>query len=372
MTCVALLATVETKPKETSFLKDALRAEGLDVRIIDLSLYSGSSVLDGASKLARMDDAGKRAIRELAALNNDLVGVIAIGGGTGGNIALTALKAMPLGMPSILVTTLPFDPRAPLADSAITIIPTLVDIAGLNGSLRQCLRRSAAMLAAMTRVPIEPPHSSIAITALGITQVGVDALLHEIAIAGREATVFHSNGYGGSALARFAQDQGFEGVIDFTPHELTRTEIAGTHGDLSARFSSTSALPRVILPGGLNFLGLGALNELSVELRSRPHYQHSPMFTHVQLVPDEMRQIAETLAFNLNLSSGVTQVLLPMGGFSSEDRSDGAIESIELREITAEILESNAAHYSTQRIPHHINAPETAKAAFSALEPHLT
>ena len=372
MTCVALLATVETKPKETSFLKDALRAEGLDVRIIDLSLYSGSSLLDGASKLAQMDDAGKRAILELAALNNDLVGVIAIGGGTGGNIALTALKAMPLGMPSILVTTLPFDPRAPLADSAITIVPTLVDIAGLNSALRQCLRRSAAMLAAMTRAPIEPPHPSIAITALGITQVGVNALLYEIAVAGREATVFHSNGYGGSALARFALDQGFEGVIDFTPHEMTRSEIAGTHGDLSARFSSTSALPRVILPGGLNFLGLGALNELSARLRSRPHYQHSPMFTHVQLSRDEMRQVAETLALNLNLSSGVTQVLLPMGGFSSEDRSGGAIESIELREITAEILESNATHYSTQRIPHHINAPETAKAAFLALKPHLT
>ena len=61
-----------------------------------------------------------------------------------------------------------------------------------------------------------------------------------------------------------------------------------------------------------------------------------------------------------------------MGGFSSEDRSDGAIESIELREITAEILESNATHYSTQRIPYHINAPETAKAAFLALKPHLT
>lgn len=371
MTCVALLATVETKPAETAFLKDALIAEGLNVHIIDLSLNSGGAILDGTGKATRMDVVRHSAIAELNALVNDLTGVIAIGGGTGGDIALTALKAMPLDMPCILVTTLPFDPRAPLADSAITIVPTLVDIAGLNSTLRQCLRRSAAMLAAMTRTAKEPTSKSIAVTALGVTQAGVDALLGEIAATDYEATVFHSNGYGGAALARFAQSRAFNGVIDYSPHELTRAKLAGSHGDLSARFSSSIDLPRVILPGGLNFLGLGALQDLPGHYRRRPQYQHSPLFTHVQLSGEEMEQIAKDLAEELNQSRAKAQVIMPMGGFSSEDRQGGAIENPELREIAANIIESEASNYTVQRIPYHINAPETAKAALDALLPHL-
>lgn len=371
MTCVALLATVETKPEETSFLRDALAAEGLDVRIIDLSLKSGGLVLDGAGKTALMNVVRLNAVNELAGMSKDLDGVIAIGGGTGGDIALTALKSMPLDMPSILVTTLPFDPRAALADSAITIVPTLVDIAGLNGVLRQCLSRSAAMLAAMARTTTEALTQSIAVTALGVTHAGVDALLAEISTSGRETTVFHSNGYGGAALARFAQNDTFNGVIDYTPHELTRTKIAGAHGDLSARFTSTNDLPRVILPGGLNFLGLGAMSDLPDHYLARPHYAHSPLFTHVQLSADEMEQIALELATILNRSNGPAQVIIPMNGFSNQDCAGGAIESLKLREIAADTLERNASNYSVQRILHHINAPETAKAAFSALEPHL-
>lgn len=362
---IALMATVETKAEETRFLEEALTAKGCAPLVVDLSLAAGGDVLSGEGKRARMAEVAETTSARLAQESVD--GAVAIGGGTGGQIALDVLRSLPLRTPKMLVTTLPFDPRSALADDAIMLVPTLVDIAGLNGPLRRALLQAATMMAAVVADPLEPDRPAVGLTALGVTCQAADAMVEGLRVLGHETLVFHANGYGGAGFARFAREGGFSGVIDMTVHEITRYEIAGVFAPTPDRFSCAVDLPRVVLPGGLNFLGLGRLEDLPAELRARPHYRHSTLFTHVAVSDAEMDRVAERLATELNAARKATTLLLPMGGFSNEDCPGGAIENPTLRDRAADILEAEAERYRVERLTFHINEPETARAAIEAI-----
>jgi uncharacterized protein (UPF0261 family) len=294
---------------------------------------------------------------------------VAVGGGTGGEIGLAVLRRLPGDMPKVLVTTLAFDPRVALADMAVTLVPTFCDLEGLNATLRQVFENTAAMVAGLARAArIEAvARLAVAVTTLGATGAAGAAVTRALAARGCEATVFHANGYGGAALCRFVAEGRAAAMIDLNVHELGRMHLAGAHVPMPDRFTVAAGLPRVVLPGALNFLGLGSIDTLTRAQRARPHYRHSGHFTHVKLTESEMTRQTRRLAQALNLSQAPCHVLIPMGGFSHEDRPGGAIEDATLREIAADTLERAARAYSVARLPDHINAPETATAAVDAL-----
>lgn len=364
-----LIGTVETKTAEISELHAAFDRHGLDAKIIDISLGSGVAVLSGKDKIARMAEVAAMRAKEVASQAGEAVAAVGLGGGTGGEIALAALKALPARYPKILITTMAFDPREALADCAITLVPTLCDLEGVNPTLRQVFENTAAMVAGLSQAVPVPGDGmpNVAVTTLGVTAPAGTAVTRALGERGFDATVFHANGYGGAAFARHLTEGGAVGVIDLNVHELGRLRLAGAHVPMPNRFSAANSLPRVVLPGGLNFLGLGALSTLSEVHRARPHYQHSGHFSHVVLTEDEMADQAAALAFELNHASAPCHVLIPMGGFSHEDRPGGAIEAPTLRTIAAETLESEARAFTVARLDQHINTREIGEAAVSAL-----
>jgi len=182
---------------------------------------------------------------------------------------------------------------------------------------------------------------SVGITALGATDGAIAPLVRRLAQTGRESTVFHSNGYGGAAFARFAAHGAFNAIIDLTPHELTRIHVAGAHVEMPDRFSAGENLPRIVLPGALNFIGLGQKDLVQTEYLARPHYEHSGFFTHVKLTEAEMARVCHRLADSLNALSGPCAVIVPMGGFSHQDREGGPIEDPLLRETCFETLNAD-------------------------------
>lgn len=369
MTRVLLIGTFETKAAELSALASALIAQGLSPDPVDISLGSRGRVLPASEKLARMAACSAEAGQQAAARAEGCLAALAIGGGTGGEVALGVLRALPEGLPKVLVTTLAFDPRAALADCGITLIPTLCDIEGDNPTLLTVFERVAAMVAGLAYVRMVPPSPgpSVAVSTLGATGPAGAAVVSALSDRGAVATVFHSNGYGGAALSRFVREGRADGVIDLNVHELGRMRLAGVCVPMADRFTGAGGLPRIVLPGALNFLGLGAIDTLSPDHRARAHYCHTGHFTHVQLTEAEMEAQAMALAQALNLATGPTHVLIPMRGFSHEDRPGGAIEAPRLREITASVFEAEARAYTVERLSHHINAPETADAAVAAL-----
>ena len=370
---VLLLATYDSKGEEAAYLEAALERLEVPSERVDLSLRSGGVQWSAAGKVEAMGLAARRAIEEIAFRPwSGRRMVVAIGGGTGGQIALEVLRSLPIEMPKLLVSTLPFDPRHALADNAIVIVPTVADLCGLNATVRQALDRAAAITfglwsAALPqgRVATAP---SIGVTALGVTAPGVDALTARLRAMGHETTVFHANGFGGAAFARWCRAGAFRAVVDYTAHELTRLHVAGPRVDMPDRFTAAGALPRVVVPGGVNFAGFGELHMIPDAMRARPHYQHSPLLTHVKITQEEAARCALVLASALAEGPGPCTVLAPMEGFSSEDRPGGAIEDPALRHAFADALEAALpSHIPLRRLPWHVNDPLCAGAAAEAL-----
>ncbi len=373
MAQVIVLATLATKADEAAFLVEQLASAGVTPNVIDMSLDSGGKVLNGADKSAAMAEASERVlgqVQEATAANAEVI--LGIGGGTGGEIALQVMRGLPITFPKLLVTTLPFDPRFAIADNSIVVIPTLADIAGLNSMLREVLENAALMAAGLCKKTrkgeLKEIVPSIGITALGATDGAVNPLIAAFAKAGRETTVFHANGFGGAAFMRFAQRGAFSAIVDLTPHELTRIHVAGVHADMPDRFTAAGELPRVVLPGALNFIGLGQKSLVQSRYLSRPHYEHSGYFTHVKLLPEEMELVSTQLAQAVNTLSGPCAVVVPMGGFSHHDRPGGAIEDPDLRDICLKTLQDQL-NSETPIIPldAHISEPPVTKAILTTL-----
>ncbi len=370
-----LLATLGTKEAEASFLRSELERLGVPVKLVDISLQTGSSTLGGTDKNRRMTEVAARVGQMLAGKRADEIGVVVgIGGGTGGEIVLRIFDALPALHPKVLITPLPFDPRPALADKMFIIVPTLVDILGLNDLLRQVLVSAAATISGICEQPVSGPRSAkpmIGLTALGATGEAATALQAGLRDLGEECAVFHANGFGGAGLARCAEEGAFKAVIDLTCHELNRLVLAGDHVPMKNRFTAAADLPQIVLPGGLNFLGLGPLDTLAPAHGTRPHYRHSTFFTHVKVTPEEMAETCEILAAHLNDANAPVHVIVPMGGFSHRDCPGGEIEDEALRITCLDTLVARARHYEVESVQHHINAQPTAERALELLKPYL-
>lgn len=371
---VLVLATLATKNEETAYLTQRLAEHGVVTQTIDLSLNSGGAVLDGPGKLRAMGDAAAKALQSVTeALDDGVHAVLGMGGGTGGEIALSVLRALPITFPKVLITTLPFDPRVAVADTSIILVPTLSDICGLNATLREVLENTAAMTAGLCATRrqasacVENP--SIGITGLGATEGAVAPLVRRLRAQGQECTVFHANGYGGAAFARFAARGAFHTIIDLTPHELTRVHIAGAHVPMPDRFSAGGDLPRIVLPGGLNFVGLGEKSLIPDTYLERPHYSHSEFFTHAKLTPSEMLTVTDALTDSLNAATGAAALIVPMGGFSHQDCPGGAIEDPELRQVFLDRAQERLnPGIPVIELSAHISAPEVTEAITDTLD----
>lgn len=361
MRSVALFVTMETKSDEAVFFVEALDRFGVRTEIIDISLGSKGENWSSQVKINK--------ISEIVKSNLDLIRkdfdsrfsvAVGLGGGTGSDIILKLFKCMPMTFSKVLITTLPFDPRAYISDNSIFLIPSLSDIESLNAALRETLIKAAAMISGLANVSSSTSDKSVGLSTLGITKAAGDFIAKKLRKMKKEVTIFHANGFGGGALSRFARDGLLSGVIEMTVHEKTRMVIDGVHSLDQERYQTAGHLPRVVLPGGLNFIGLGARETLPDKYLKRRFYQHSSLFTHVKLEPDEMEYAVKSLCEDLNKSSSETIVIVPMGGFSSEDCEGGSIEDPKLRCIAADTFEALAQNYTVVRIDDHINSISVA------------
>ncbi len=343
-----ILATMDTKAEEARFLADRLRDRGVQPVIADISLESRGGTLGGGKKKAIKAAAARVFDTASQAINDGVNAAVGIGGGTGAEIVLRVFREMPITFPKVLVTPLPFDPRYALADNFVTLVPSLADINGLNATLREILENAAAMTSGLCRARRRTggshPTPSIGITALGATDGAVVPLVKELRKRGEEATVFHANGFGGAAFSRFAEHGAFRAIVDLTPHEMTRFHLAGVHARMRTRFTTGGAIPRVVLPGALNFIGLGEKHLIHPDYLERPHYEHSGLFTHVKLTNEEMSRMAGFLAKALNECEGPRTLIVPMGGFSHQDRHGGDIEDPDLRIVFLETVRKHLRH----------------------------
>ena len=366
---VLILATLMTKSAEVAFLEGKLAEFGVCSAVHDLDLGTAGRHLDGEAKrdaMARCAHKAKTAIADHRAAGGCVV--VGLGGGTGTQIVLDALEDADPGLACVLITTFADDLRRDVADKPIIVIPTVSDLLGLNPTLRLVLTRAAGAVAGL--VPVESQALSdigatVGITALGVTSAGAEYVSNRLRKNGLETTVFHANGFGGKGFCRWLRAGRFSGVIDFTIHEDNWLRFSRQSAVPASRFALASqlGLPQVVVPGAINVRTRGPAEQLDDEDKSRPHYSHSPRFTHVALTNAEMAEAGMRIGRQLENAAAV----VPMGGFSSEDRPGGAVENAAGRHAFLDAL-TQAAPASVEIIvlDAHINDPTCADAVVEA------
>ncbi len=339
---VAVLATLDTKGPEARFLAGELSARGVRPLLVDIAL-TGSSPDDAAITRAELAqrgatdasgddrttamettaDAAAAVLGELVAAGS-IAGVIGIGGGTGGWMSQRALEPLPFGFPKVVVTTV----VKSSGENDIVLIPSVVDVAGLNGLLTTVLRNAAAALAGMvapvgSRAAVAP-RPTVAMTMFGVTTAGGDVARATLEEAGYDVVVFHATGAGGRTMERLISDGRFVGVLDWTTTEITQNLTGGLcdAGPNRLEAATAAGIPQVIVPGALDVINV--LPPIPAEFADRPHHWHLPTVPLVRASADDSARAAEFVAAKLASATGPAAVLIPEGGFSSLDIAGGA------------------------------------------------
>lgn len=349
---VLLIATFDTKEEEALFLKRRIEARGIRVLTMDTGILAPPRVgvdIDQQQvahrggiplkEVVATGDKGKcisNMIRGAEATSRRLYdegrfeGVIAIGGAQGTEIACTAMRALPMGVPKLVVSTVAsgratFGPYVGTKD--ITLMHSIADMQGLNFLIKRILENAAGAICGMVENVegrwMKAEGIPVAMSMLGTTTPGALRCKRILERQSFEVVTFHQNGTGGIAMEDMIREGAFKGVLDLNLHEIGDRFVGGLHGAIREdRLTAAGDLgiPQVVAPGSINYVVLGPLENLSPEWRSRKFIVHNPNLTLVRLNSQELREVGRLVAERLNHAKGPTHLFIPLKGFSYPDR----------------------------------------------------
>lgn len=257
-------------------------------------------------------------------------GVIGMGGGGGTYMTLAAMQKVSLGIPKLCLSTIAsWDLSKYIGIKDITLMSSVVDVAGLNRISRLLIKQAAAAICGMANVYVSPSETikkTIAISMFGNTTKCVDKCSKLLKKEGYEVLVFHATGIGGATMESLIREGVFDAVLDVTTTELA-DELCG--GVLSAgpdRLTAASdmGIPQVVVPGCLDMVNFGHLDTIPEKYASRQLYSWAPNVTLMRTNREENKILGKTVSDKLNAASTPVTVLLPKNGISQID-SEGDI-----------------------------------------------
>ena len=248
-------------------------------------------------------------------------GVISLGGGGGTAIGTAGMRALPIGFPKVMVSTLASGNTAQyLGVKDIVMFPSIVDVAGLNRISRQILTRAAGAICGMVEavVPVAADKPVIVASMFGNTTDCVQVARKLLEAAGYEVLVFHATGTGGRIMESLIETGLVAGVLDITTTEWA-DELAGgvlSAGPTRLEAAARMGVPAIVTPGCLDMVNFNAPETVPAKYQGRKFYAHNPQVTLMRTSPAECACLGAILAEKLNLSQGPVTVLLPRGGVS--------------------------------------------------------
>jgi len=395
---ILIIATLDTKGPETRYLKDLIEKKGHQVLVMDTGILDPPPFHPDLSRyevaraggtqikeLIRNREKGK-AIQAMAEgskkivqkLNREgkIAGVIGLGGAQGTEIGTSAMRALPLGFPKLMVSTVAsgyaqFGTYVGTKD--LLMMHSVVDILGLNVFSRTILSNAAGAIMGMVKrgAKIEKPEKKqIGMTIYGTTTPGCMVAKAYLESKGFEVVAFHPNGTGGKAMEEMVEEGILNGVLDMTTHELTDELVGGLHraGPKRLEAAGRKGIPQVIVPGSIDFIVTGPTSSLPPEYRNRKYIAHNPSITLVRATPEEMKTVGKIMASKLNDARGPTIVMIPLRGFSYPNRKGEALYDEEGNQAFIETLEENLKDIPVIEIDAHINDPDFANEAAQTME----
>ncbi|MCC6313946.1 MAG: Tm-1-like ATP-binding domain-containing protein [Thermomicrobiales bacterium] len=346
MATVVLLGTLDTKGEEYAELRRRIEADGCDVVLVDAGIVAEPQIPPDVTRqevaaaagvdvdvLAAANDRGAavtamghgatEVVKRLFA-EGRLDGILALGGSNGSALATEAMRALPVGVPKLMVSTVASGDTRPYVGAVdIAMMYSVVDIAGINRVSERILANAAAAIAGMARayanfVPSSEQRLLIGATMFGVTTPCVTAARQDLERRGYEVLVFHATGTGGQSMEALATDGFLAGVLDITTTELA-DDLAG--GVLSAgpdrlEAAGRKGLPQVVSIGALDMVNFGPIDSVPEKYRERTLFKHNPAVTLMRTTPEECAQLGRTLAAKLNAATGPVALFIPLRGVS--------------------------------------------------------
>jgi uncharacterized protein (UPF0261 family) len=297
-------------------------------------------------------------------------GVVSLGGSAGTAIATAAMRALPYGFPKLMVSTLAAgDTRPYVGTRDICMMPSVLDIAGLNRVSRRILSNAAGAICGMVAAeqataPGQKP--SIAATMFGVTTPCVTAARRALEARGYEVLVFHATGTGGRAMEQLIEDGAFLAVLDLTTTELADELVGGvmSAGPHRLKAAGRKGLPQLVCPGAIDMVNFGPVETVPAQFRSRNLHVHNSSVTLMRTTVEECAEIGHTTAIRLNDAIGPVTVLIPLRGVSAIDRAGGPFYSEEaLNAYRLALKEALSPSIRLVELDAHINDESFARAA---------
>lgn len=392
---VIMIGCFDTKAEVFHYLYQHLIGQGCEVTSINTGIFGstdlfpvtyenhwllnsvGSSLEDVKvesnrnNAVALMSKAARKLIGSLSE-NNEVNGVIGMGGGGGTYIVLNAMQDVPFGIPKICLSTLATKDVTHLVGiKDVILMPSIVDVSGLNSIISVLIQQAAVAMGALskTRIAQEETKKRVAISMFGNTTACVDACTALLQEKGFEVYAFHANGSGGRTMEELIRGGYFDGLLDITTTELADDLCGGicSAGPERAMAASSVGIPQIVVPGCLDMVNFGSIDTVPAQFRNRNLYSWSPDVTLMRTNSEENEILGQRLVERIKVSSAPVMVMIPRKGLSQIDTLgnefyDGAAN---------ETLFDTIDRYASADLPvvHHelhINDPEFSRSLVEA------
>ena len=389
MASVFLIATLDTKGREADFVRGLLTSYGVSVTLVDVGALGtpasaadisrdrifelAETTIEAVRKNADRGDAVTKAAAGAARLARDayargeLSGVLGLGGSAGTTIATTAMKALPLGVPKVMLSTLASGMvRQFVGDKDIFMLNSVVDIAGINRVSREVLSQAARAMAGLVQHPRPQPQQGdkplVAATMFGVTTPCVERARETLERAGCEVLVFHATGNGGQAMESLIGDGLIAGVLDVTTTELADEHVGGflSAGPDRLTAAGKAGIPQVVSTGALDMVNFYAPESVPARFKGRLFYKHNANVTLMRTTREENADIGATIAHKLSAAKGPVAILLPGRGVSAIDKEGQPFDDPAARKALHDAIRSGVQQRLRLR-----RASEASRAAAS-------
>jgi len=397
---ILAFATCDTKGDELAYLAARIRAAGGTVTTVDVGTQRPPSVavdVPRTALLATLAAAGEdadlsgldrgravermsRAVAVWLGIEQDagrVAGVIGLGGSGGTALLAPAFRRLPVGIPKLVVSTVAAGNTAPYVDvSDLVLLPSVVDVAGLNAVSRPILANAAAAIVGMVRhgaatLPRAESGPAVGMTMFGVTTPCVTAVRQALEARGCDCLVFHATGTGGRAMEALADGGILATLVDLTTTEVADHLVGGVFPCGPDRFGvlERRALPAVVGTGALDMVNFGAIDTVPERFRARRLHVHNPQVTLMRTTPEENVAAARFIAARLGRAAGPLEIVLPARGVSALDVAGGPFHDPAADEALHGELERLLPDTPTRRVRRvdaHVNDPAYAAEVLAA------
>jgi uncharacterized protein (UPF0261 family) len=366
---IIILATLDTKGQEAQYLREQIQKLGDRALVIDVGVVGKPATEADISREAVAEAGGtplakllEKPDREVAApimaagathIVTNLVsegkaqGIVSMGGTQGTTLATAVMRALPYGVPKVMVSTMASGNVAPWVDiKDITMMFSVTDILGLNPVMHKILANAAGAVCGMANVDVALEQGDkplVAVTTVGITTQGAMKAIEVLEKAGYETIVFHAIGPGGRAMEQLMVEGVIGAVLDYSTievsNEMYHALLAG--GDKRLTTAGQLGLPQVLCPGAIEVLVYNEPETVPPPFNTRTLIRHSPQITDVRLNSEEMAAVGEEVARRLGHTRDEAVFMIPTAGYDSYAVEGGGFYDPEADQAFVDALKAN-------------------------------